>query len=139
MVRAHLTGFAPSRRQLVEVRSASTAWFKVTLQKTSPLTAAAKATPPPPPPKVLSAEPRAQRRPRAFLLNTAGHEEKADGADDRTEKAWRIRHLPRSVLKDTTERRRRRPSKDKAPDTGEGQRASRAPSPRPRACCPTSR
>jgi hypothetical protein len=119
-VRAHLAGFAPSRRQLVDVRTASTAWFKVTLQKTSPVAAAAaKAAPipPPPPPKVLSAGLAPNTDLEPFLLDLVGRDEKADGTEDRTEKAWRIRHLPRSVLKDTTDRANAAPENAKTPDT----------------------
>ncbi len=117
MVRAHLSGFAPSRRQKVDVRSSSTAWFDVTLQKSNPLAAAVKAAPipPPAPPKILSAS-LAPGDLDPFLLDPLGLRTlNADAEEDHTEKAWRIRHLPRSVLKDTTERAAV-PDKAKAPD-----------------------
>jgi hypothetical protein len=108
MVRAHLTGFAPSRRQMVEVRSATSAHFSITLQKTDLMAAAitkAAAIPPPPPPKILSASLVPGNALDPFVLDPLGlGEEPGTSSEDRTEKAWRIRHLPRSVLKDTTDR-----------------------------------
>jgi hypothetical protein len=121
VVRAHLSGFAPSRRQPVEVWAATASHFTVTLQKTSPLAAApAKAAPIPPqaPPKLLSAglTPGVDLDP--FLFDPLSmREEKPDGSEDRTEKAWRIRHLPRSVLKETTDRAATAPEKAKGSDT----------------------
>jgi len=118
MVRAHLTGFAPSRRQLVDVRSASTAWFKVTLQRTSPAPAtAASPAPPPPPPKILSAGLAPNTDLDPFLTELLGRD-KTNGSEDRTEKAWRIRHLPRSVLKDITDRASAAPEEEKTPEKG---------------------
>jgi hypothetical protein len=112
-VRAHLSGFAPSRRQVVDVRSASAAYFSITLQKTD-LVAVSSAKsipiPPPPPPKILSAGLVAGAELDPFLFDPLGmRDDSANGAEDRTEKAWRIRHLPRSVLKDTTEREAKAP------------------------------
>ncbi len=130
MVRAHLSGFAPSRRQLIEVRSTATAWFTVTLEKTSPAAAAAASAktapiPPPPPPKILSAGLASTTAFDPFLLDPLGlGDEKPDSgnSEDRTEKAWRIRHLPRSVLKDTTDR-----AAAKAPGDGKAADGSSAP------------
>jgi hypothetical protein len=126
VVRAHLSGFAPSRRQMVEVHSASTAWFKVTLQRTSPTAAAAKAepVPPPAPAKILSASLAPNTDLEPFLYEVLGHDDKPDGAEDRTEKAWRIRHLPRSVLKDTTDRASVAPETEKTPEAATAGKSS---------------
>jgi hypothetical protein len=107
MVRAHMTGFAPSRRQMVEVRSSTVAWFSVTLQRTSPLVVAAnKPTPsaPPAPAKILAAGLSPNTDLDLLLADAFRVDPKNDGSEDPTEKAWRIRHLPRSVLRDTTDR-----------------------------------
>jgi hypothetical protein len=119
MVRAHLSGFAPSRRQLIEVQASSTAWFTVTLQRTNPTSAAATAAAPvapPPPPKILSASLAPNTDLDPFLTDLFARGDAGDNGEDRTEKAWRIRHLPRSVLKDTTERATAAPENAKAPD-----------------------
>jgi hypothetical protein len=124
LVRAHMTGFAPSKRQMVEVRLASIAWFNVTLQKTTPLAAAAtRPTPiaPPPPAKILSASLAPNTDLDPFLADLFAKTEKTEAGEDRTESAWRIRHLPRSVLKDTTERA------SNAPQTANGAEKAAAP------------
>jgi hypothetical protein len=107
MVRAHMTGFAPSRRQLVEVRATSSTRMSATLQRSAAaLSPSAQPLTPPPPPKIIAAglapvgldfDPLAIDPLRA--KNSSG-----DAGEDRSEKDWRIRHLPRSVLKTTTER-----------------------------------
>ena len=106
-VRAHMAGFAPSRRQFVEVRATSSTRVSATLQRSATsLSPSAQPATPPPPPKIIAAglapvglefDPLAIDPARA--KNDAG-----DAAEDRSEKDWRIRHLPRSVLKTTTER-----------------------------------
>ncbi len=106
-VRAHMAGFAPSRRQFVEVRATSSTRVSATLQRTATgQSPSAQPATPPPPPKIIAAglapvglefDPLAIDPLRA--KNDAG-----GTAEDRTEKDWRIRHLPRSVLKTTTER-----------------------------------
>jgi hypothetical protein len=107
MVRAHMSGFAPSGRQLVEVGAASSARYSITLQRFTPGPAASgKPQPPPPPPKLIAAG----LAPVDLGFDPLGPDplgargDSANGAEDRTEKAWRIRHLPRSVLKTTTDR-----------------------------------
>ena len=106
-VRAHMSGFAPSRRQLIEVSAAGSARYSVTLQRTAALPVAPGQPPPPPPPPKLIAAGLAPVDlgfdPLAFDP-LSGRDDPAGAAEDRTEKAWRIRHLPRSVLKTTTER-----------------------------------
>ena len=107
MVRAHLSGFAPSRRQLVEVRATALDSLSATLQRSASAPSPSAQPPtPPPPPKVIAAglapvgldfDPLALDPQRA--TNGSG-----DAGEDRSEKDWRIRHLPRSVLKTTTER-----------------------------------
>jgi hypothetical protein len=119
MIRAHLTGFAPSRRQLIEVRSSSTAWFTVTLQRTNPASVPVAApVAPPPPPKILSAGLAPNTDLDPFLTDLFARSDPGDSGEDRTEKAWRIRHLPRSVLKDTAERASAAPENANAPDDG---------------------
>jgi hypothetical protein len=106
-VRAHMTGFAPSRRQLVDVRATSSTRVSATLQRSATaLSPSAQPAAPLPPPKIIAAglapvglefDPLAIDPLRA--KNDAG-----GVAEARSEKDWRIRHLPRSVLKTTTER-----------------------------------
>ena len=106
-VRAHMAGFAPSRQQLVEVRATASTRVSATLQRSAmALAPSAQPLTPPPPPKIVAAglgpvgldiDPLAIDPLRA--KNDSG-----DNAEDKSEKDWRIRHLPRSVLKTTTER-----------------------------------
>jgi hypothetical protein len=111
-VRAHMSGFAPSRRQLVDVSAAGPARYSVTLQRTAALPVAPGQPPPPPPPPKLIA---AALAPVDLGFDPLGfdpsrnRDDPADPSADRTEKAWRIRHLPRSVLKTTTERAAKAP------------------------------
>ncbi len=122
MVRAHMAGFAPSRRQLLEVRSTAPARFTVALQRAA-TSAAALPQPrtPPPPPKVLSASlvpvgagfDPLSLDPLGLLVDPA------TATEDLSEKAWRIRHLPRSVLKDTTERAAKAPENAGLVDKGQ--------------------
>jgi hypothetical protein len=117
MVRAHMSGFAPSRRQMVEVRATASTRVSATLQRS----AAAEPLAPPPPPKIVAAglapvglefDPLARDPLRASGDST-------EASEDRTEKDWRLRHLPRSVLKTTTER-----AATKSPDrAGSGEKA----------------
>ena len=110
VLRAHLTGYATSRRQFVEVRATTQARYAITLQRagSAAARAATQAGPrtPPPPPKVLAAglvpvEPRFDPLSLdPFGLGGAS----AKGGGDASETAWRLRHLPRSVLKETTDR-----------------------------------
>jgi hypothetical protein len=107
VLRAHMSGFAPSRRQLVEVVVAAAARYSVTLQRSATLPAApGQASPPPPPPKLIAAglaPVEVGFDPLAFDPLGA-RDDPGTTPEDRAEKAWRIRHLPRSVLKTTTER-----------------------------------
>lgn len=121
MVRAHLSGFAPSRRQFVEVRSTAPARFTATLQRSTALASAPQPKTPPPPPKVLSAGlvPLGSEFDPLALDPLGLKEDPATASEDRTEKAWRIRHLPRSVLKETTERVARAPGNAGAVQKGQ--------------------
>ncbi len=86
LVRAHLAGFAPSRRELIQVGTGRSARFSVTLRRTE-----APADPP-----VLAAG-----------LGPFGDGPDADSESavaDSSETTWRLRHLRRSILKETTER-----------------------------------
>jgi hypothetical protein len=87
LVRAHLVGYTPSARQFIDVRPAVRTTVSVAMHRTDGA-------------KLLAAgfvggdTAGTDRDPK-----TAG----ADDGEDRTELAWRLRHLKRSVLKDTTE------------------------------------
>jgi hypothetical protein len=100
LVRAHLAGFSPSRRQFVEVRGASAARFSLTLQKPSDPSLAKTASNTP---RVLAAGLAPGLDFDPFLLDPTTNDSKGT-SDDQSERAWRLRHLPRSVLKDTTDR-----------------------------------
>ena len=143
MVRAHMTGFAPSRRQLVEVRATSSTRVSATLQRSaSALSPSAQPPTPPPPPKIMAAglapvgldfDPLAIDPLRA--QNGPG-----GAGEDGSEKDWRIRHLPRSVLKTTTDRTEARASEPAS--TGDAAKAGAGGSLRARrlhrpACCET--
>jgi hypothetical protein len=117
-VRAHMSGFAPSRRQLVEVGAPGPARYSVTLQRSATLPVAPGQPPPPaPPPKLIAAGLAPVDLgfdPLAFDPLSV-RDDPASATEDGTEKTWRIRHLPRSVLKTTTER-----SAAKAPERPAG-------------------
>ncbi len=106
MVRAHMRGFAPSRRQLVEVRATSSTRVSATLQRTAAVPTSAQPATPPPPPKIIAAglAPVGLEFDPLAIDPLRAKSDPGDAAEDRSEKDWRIRHLPRSVLKTTTER-----------------------------------
>jgi hypothetical protein len=79
LVRVHSVGYVSSRRQFVEVRPSGRTTISVSLQRANR-----------PPLLAAGLGPLAQ----------AGD----DRIDDQTELAWRLRHKPRSVLKDRTDR-----------------------------------
>ncbi len=130
VLRAHLAGFVPSRRQFVDVRPTSPERYAITLQRAASGTAATPPAPrtPPPPMKVLAAglapvEPGFD----PLSLEPFGISDVSTRApEDRGETAWRIRHLPRSVLKDTTDRASNAPAKDGSPAGGKQPAASGA-------------
>ncbi len=76
LLRAHYSGYIPSRRQFIEVKPSLRTTVAVSLRRT----------------RVLA----------AGLGSTAGGDSQAN--DDHSDTAWYLRHAPRSVLKDTTER-----------------------------------
>jgi hypothetical protein len=107
MVRAHMAGFAPSSRQLVEVRATASTRVSATLQRSAPaLSPSALPPTPPPPPKIIAAglAPVGLDFDPLAIDPLRAKPSSGDAAEDRNEKDWRIRHLPRSVLKTTTER-----------------------------------
>ncbi|HEY3380975.1 MAG TPA: TonB-dependent receptor [Vicinamibacterales bacterium] len=91
LVRAHLTGFSPSRRQFVEVRPSAPSRFSVTLLRIKAATS---------PPQMLAAGLATGDDPLSIEPPTGD----SAAGDDHSEKAWRLRHLKRSILKETTER-----------------------------------
>jgi hypothetical protein len=107
MVRAHMTGFAPSRRQLVEVRATSSTRVSATLQRSATaLSPSAQPPTPPPPPKIVAAglAPVGLEFDPLAIDPLRAKNDSGDTTADRSEKDWRLRYLPRSVLKTTTER-----------------------------------
>ncbi len=99
IVRAYLSGFVPSRRQLVDVRPNGYARFTFSLQREM-IRAASLG----PDPALVKA---------ALGAGPAGGFPGVDRSavppppdnpanDDHSETAWRLRHLPRSVLRDAT-------------------------------------
>ncbi|RPJ62932.1 MAG: TonB-dependent receptor, partial [Acidobacteria bacterium] len=89
LVRAHLAGFARSNRQFVQVGPGGVARFSVTLQRIPG---------PDDPPAVLAAGLASSAVPPSSA-GTAGEESEA-ATTDRSEQAWRLRHLKRSILKE---------------------------------------
>ncbi len=87
-VRVHLEGYAPSRRQVVEVRGTAAALVSVALQGVHARPAAAG-------PAVLVAG----MSPFDAAPVSAAAGDPADADHDHSETAWRLRHLKRSVLK----------------------------------------
>ena len=126
-LRTHMTGYLASARQFVDVRTASASRCAVTLQRagTTRATPAPSAGPPPPklppPPKVLAAGlAPAGSRFDPFSFDPFGLlDDPSLNPDDQSETAWRLRHLPRSVLKDTTDRVARAPGKAAGLDRGQ--------------------
>jgi hypothetical protein len=98
IVRAHLAGFIPSRRELVNVSANGYARQTISLQREVIPTAVAGADPTAMP--VLFGTPAIAGADRSGTLSPPPN----PTSDDHSETAWRIRHLTRSVLKDTTDR-----------------------------------
>jgi hypothetical protein len=134
-VRAHMTGFAPSRRQFVEVRATFSTRVSATLQRSATaLSPSARPATPPPPPKIIAAglAPVGLEFDPLAIDPLRAKDVSGDATEDRSEKDWRIRHLPRSVLKTTTERAApavpAHASTDGAPPTGSLAAAARGKS-----------
>jgi TonB-dependent receptor-like protein/carboxypeptidase family protein len=94
LVRAHLTGFVPSRGQVVDVRPSGRTSSSIALRRanngTAPfpvLTAGVGEAPEPPPTPDAAASPSPAT---------------GAGGDDHSDVAWRLRHARRGVLKDAT-------------------------------------
>jgi TonB-dependent receptor-like protein/carboxypeptidase family protein len=109
LLRAHLLGFVTSQGKMVEVRPSSRASSSIAMRRapsTAPSTApsaAASST------AVLAAGlglPAATERPAADPNAPADASDTSTSAtpanDDHSETAWRLRHLPRSILQDAT-------------------------------------
>jgi hypothetical protein len=93
-VRIHLDGFVPAPRQMVEVRSVAPALVSVALRSLTDNGVSAQTT------RVLTAGLMPIDGPPGTAANVA------DSADhDHTEANWRLRHLPRSVLKNVDDGR----------------------------------
>ncbi len=95
LVRAHMRGFSPSRRQYVEVRPSAPARVSATLLRVSK---------PADGPRVLAAGLVPGDADPVTSDPSNPTTDVASTGDDHSERAWRLRHLPRSVLKDATER-----------------------------------
>jgi len=106
LVRAHLAGFSRSNRQFVHVGPGGVARFSVTLQRIPG---------PDDPPAVLAAGVGGASAAPAST-GTAGEESDTTDAD-RSERAWRLRHLKRSILKEA-ERAALDVSKEQPADDG---------------------
>lgn len=104
LVRAHLSGYLASRRQLVEVRAGGPSRHAVALRRLG----LADVSSTPEPTRVLAASFSLAAAPGQPARVTSGVQSaiirtaSASGADP-DEVTWRLRHLNRSVLKDTTE------------------------------------
>ncbi|MBI3263179.1 MAG: TonB-dependent receptor [Acidobacteria bacterium] len=101
-VRAHRTGYVPSTKMVVDVRSNGRSLYSATLHKSgSEVGTSGQA----PPAAVLLAGVGAAAVPEVV---TAQSDDASDsgaakvGDDDHSESGWRLRHLKRSVLKDST-------------------------------------
>lgn len=93
LVRAHMGGFVPSRARIVEVMPAGSAVSTIALHRAGPGTTGTAGQPEADVP-VMTAGFAAT--PDASAADTE------ESADDHSETAWRLRHIKRSVLKDTT-------------------------------------
>lgn len=88
-VRIHLDGFVPAPRQMVEVRSSTPALVSVALRSLTDISSSTSTA------KVLAASFLPFDGLPGTLAGSA-----TDTDHDHTEANWRLRHLPRSVLKD---------------------------------------
>jgi hypothetical protein len=100
LVRAHLPGYAASRRQMIQVRPTGPARFDVALRRIGLRDELGV----PDTPRVLAAGLVSSPREAGDEDPSAapGDATKNPPDDDHSETAWRIRHLKRSVLKETT-------------------------------------
>src|SRR5512136_3096248 len=99
LVRVHLPGYAASRRQMIQVRPTGPARFDVALRRVGLRDELGV----PDTPRVLAAGLVSYPRDAGDEDASAAPAEAASPPDDdHSETAWRIRHLKRSVLKETT-------------------------------------
>jgi hypothetical protein len=104
VVRAHLPGFVPSRRQLVDVRPNGYAKYSVSLRRATIVAASfggaagGEAT------MMAALNAQAADGVPGTARGKDASAPMTPATDDHSETAWRIRHLVRSVLKETTER-----------------------------------
>jgi hypothetical protein len=89
LVRAHLTGFMASRGQVVEVRSSGRVSSSIAMRRVA-------STPAQPLLAGLGEPPEAEAAP------SPAEAPAANGTDDHSELAWRLRHVRRGILKDAT-------------------------------------
>ena len=98
VIRTHLAGFLPSRRQMVDVRPNGYARYNVSLRRAA-LTSASVAVGPGDGPVVVTAlDTRGSRAVPGSDASASG----SPATDDHSETAWRLRHLTRNVLKEST-------------------------------------
>ena len=92
VVRAHLVGFVASRGQVVEVRPSGRASSSISLRHANPPNGSAAS------PVLASVGGGEDSAPE----DTAGDPSTVPAADDHSELAWRLRHIRRGILKDTS-------------------------------------
>ena len=99
MVRAHRSGYAPSTRLAVDVRSNARSLYSVTLRKSGTEVGTGGSVPPA---ELLLAGVSGADVPEIVAVprDETAPPSKIDD-DDHSERAWRLRHLKRSVLKDS--------------------------------------
>jgi hypothetical protein len=134
LLRAHVSGFAGSRGQVVEVRASARATCSIAVRRASAAPSLHSASPP-----VLAAgvgvsqpldvvtdqrdgETTAQRDGEATPAPAESDSEQAT-ADDHGETAWRLRHLRRGILKEITV------AEALGPESGDGSWEAGFPSP----------
>src|SRR5687767_9222057 len=97
-VRAHLTGFAASRRENVRVGTSAPESFRLQLRRLeAPVATSGRNAP-------LSARPIVASGFGLPAVETDTEAAEADEDHSHSETAWRLRHLTRSILKDSANR-----------------------------------
>jgi hypothetical protein len=104
LLRAHVSGFAGSRGQVVEVRASARATCSIAVRRASAVPSLSTASPP-----VLAAGVGVSQpldivtdQRDVELSAPAGSDSEQATADDHGETAWRLRHLRRGILKEIT-------------------------------------
>jgi hypothetical protein len=96
-LRAHLPGFAASRREHVRVGSAAAAPFRLELRRLdAPVATTGRM------PETLPARPIVAAGFGLPAVESATAAPAGEGDHSHSDTAWRLRHLPRSILKDST-------------------------------------